>query len=158
MIIVTDAHNTRIILENMRTDCCIEVRQAVPIPELRALYRQAKLHIIPLYNTHYSSGQTVLLENMSLGRAVLVTKVAATEDYVQDGVSAFCVAPQDVQQLRQKIIECLADEAHCQDVGITAAKIVRQHYTSRLFTERLLKIIEEMIDKSNNNATLNAMR
>ncbi len=138
LIVVTDARNADIIARNPRADCRIEVRQNVPIEELRDLYRNARLHIISLYEAQYSSGQTVLLENLSLGKPVIITRVAATQDYIQDGVTAFCVQPGDIEQLRRQILQCLADTEGCSKTGLQGARATRAAFTSEMFADRLL--------------------
>jgi glycosyltransferase involved in cell wall biosynthesis len=140
--IVTDALNAGVIARSgHRRGGPVTVEQAVPIRRLRDLYRAARVHVIPLHEAPISSGQTVLLENMALGRAVIVSDVSGVRDYVQPGVTATVVPPGDVAALRRAIEDAIADPQAATRIGAAAAEAVRRRYSAGRFAARLSELI-----------------
>ena len=139
--VVTDTGNAEIVARNRRSDVAVTVEQAVPIIRLRDLYRATRVHVIPLHEAQISSGQTVLLENMALGRAVIVSDVSGVRDYVEPGVTATVVPPGDVAALRRAIESTFEDPAAADRIGNAAAEAVRQRYSAGRFAARLSELI-----------------
>jgi glycosyltransferase involved in cell wall biosynthesis len=139
--VVTDAHNAEVIARNDRPDVTVTVEQAVPIDRLRALYRAATVHVIPLHESPISSGQTVLLENMALGKAVIVSDVSGIRDYVEPGVTATVVPPGDVSALRDAIETAFRAPSVGKRIGRAAAAAVRQRHSAEGFAAQLSEII-----------------
>ena len=135
LVIVTDDYNARIIREHLNPRSQVEIRRDLPIDQLRTLYQQSSVQVIPLLDTKFSSGQTVMLENMALGRTVIITKTASTHDYVEDGVTAVVVAPNDPDALRQVLVEVLEDPQRRQQIGARAAEKVRTFFIGDFLPE-----------------------
>ncbi len=146
-IIVTDEHNARIIEKCQNTASCIEVHQAVPIDQLREWYQGARMHVIPLHETEYSTGQTVLLENMAIGKIVVVSRTSAVTDYVEEDVTALVVPPEDVASLRNTILNVWNDPGRYAHIGQAAAMKVREHFSAHHFATRLVTLVEGIIEK-----------
>lgn len=139
LLIVTDAHNAEIIARHRAPDDRVEVRQAVPIQELKSLYQRAKLVLNPLAEIAYCSGHTTLLENMALGHPVIISAVGGMRDYIQDGVTAIAVRPGDVENLREKIVRYLEAPEQFAAIGERAATWV-QRFSTEEFAGRLLRL------------------
>ena len=141
LVAVTDGPNERIIKENALPEAKIDVRQSVPIAELKQLYQTARVHIIPIREMQFSSGQTVLLENMALGKTVIISDTSAIRDYVEDGVTALCVAPGNVSQLKEAIDRLWNIPALNREIGQRAAFSVRQRFSSQMFALKLIDLV-----------------
>ena len=120
----------------------MEVLQAIPIEQLRGYYKRAKLHIIPLADIRWGSGHTVLLENMALGKTLIVSNTASMRDYVEDGVTALVVEPHDAEQLRAKIAAFLEAPERFAHIREQAAERARTHFSSREFGKKLIRVLE----------------
>jgi glycosyltransferase involved in cell wall biosynthesis len=142
--VVTDAGNAEVIARSTRPDVPVTVESAVPIIRLRELYRAAGVHVIPLHEAPISSGQTVLLENMALGKAVIVSDVSGVRDYVDPGVTATVVPPADVASLRRAIEEAFEEPSVAERIGRSAAEAVRRRYSARHFALRLSALITQL--------------
>jgi glycosyltransferase involved in cell wall biosynthesis len=103
LLIVTDGYNA-IVERTREPGQNVEVKQAVPIDQLKKLYENAKAVINPIGEVDFASGHTILLENMALGRPVIVSMVRGMKDYFEDGVTAIGVKPYDVEDMRAKPI------------------------------------------------------
>ena len=144
LLIVTDAYNAEIARQHLEPGASIEILQAVPIERLRTFYREAKLHVIPLANVRLGSGHTVLLENMAMGKVLIVSDAPAMRDYLEDGVNAIVVEPHNVEQLGEKIRSFLAAPEEYAPVGQKAAEWARDHFSSEKFATQLLEIVESL--------------
>lgn len=147
LIIVTDYQNAGIVEQHRQPGARVEVLQAVPILELKALYEKAKVVINPLVETDYCSGHTVLLENMALGNPVIISRVEGMKDYVADGVTAITYEPRNVTELRQKIQAALDEPERFADIGREAAQWV-QRFSTGEFAKKLIRIAAQVTAKN----------
>lgn len=111
---------------------CVVFREAVPIRELRELYRSATHVVIPLKDASASSGQTVLLENLVDGRSVLVSDVPGIRDYL-DRTAAITFPAGDIEALRRLLMLPMPIPA-----SEEAVEVARARYDSRRVTRRLI--------------------
>jgi glycosyltransferase involved in cell wall biosynthesis len=64
----------------------VSVRTRIPYPELRALYAAAAVVVVPVHaGTEYAAGVNGLLEALSMGRPVVVTRTPGLSDYLDEG-------------------------------------------------------------------------
>jgi glycosyltransferase involved in cell wall biosynthesis len=103
----------------------VRLRRDIPHEEYRRLLLAADLVVTPTIAPAYPSGQSVVLEAMSLGRATLTTDSPAMREYVTDGVDGALVPPRDPAHMAEMIRDLLADDDRRQSLGTTAAKTAR---------------------------------
>jgi glycosyltransferase involved in cell wall biosynthesis len=112
--IVTDPDNERQAREHLPPHGTTDVRfrRDVPITELRDLYRTAGVVVLPLHESEFSSGQTVLLENLAVGTPVILSDVSGVRDYLTPSpgrlVPVRLVPPNDAAALGSAIADALA--------------------------------------------------
>ncbi|MGA3170987.1 MAG: glycosyltransferase family 4 protein [Chthoniobacteraceae bacterium] len=147
LLIVTDPYNAAIIEKHREPGMQVEVRQAVPIGQLKELYQRAKAIINPIGEVDFASGHTILLENMSLGRPVIVSMVRGMKDYFQDGVTAIGVKPYDVEDMRQKLRAFLDAPEKFTPIGERATEWVRR-FSSEEFARKLLVIATGLLGEA----------
>ena len=143
LVIVTDAYNAAIIASKIEPGMNVEVMQGVPIAKLKTMYQEAKVIINPLFDTAYGTGHTVVLENMVLGKPVIVTSVPGITDYFEDGVTAIGVRERDPDALREKIQAYLKHPEDFAEIGVNAKQWVRR-FSCEEFTRKLLSIAEQL--------------
>jgi glycosyltransferase involved in cell wall biosynthesis len=144
LLIVTDAYNADIIARHLEPGARVEVRQAIPMRELKKLYEQARLVLNPLAEIAYCSGHTTLLENMALGHPVIISAVSGMRDYIEDGVTAIAVRPGDVDDLREKIHRYLEAPERFAAIGRQAAHWVERFSTDE-FAGHLLCLAARLV-------------
>jgi glycosyltransferase involved in cell wall biosynthesis len=142
-VIVTDAYNAAIIERHRTPAMNLEVRQAVQIAELKRMYQEARVIVIPLHDTPYGSGHTFLLENMVLGNVAIVTNVPGISDYFEDGVSALGVRVHDAADFADKLRQCLETPEKFAAIRRQAPEWVKD-FSSECFTRRLVAIAERV--------------
>ncbi len=145
LVIVTDETSARHAASLVKPDQKVEISTAVPIEKLRELYRNATLMVIPLHDMRVSLGQTVLLENMAMGKIVLISDTSSVRDYIEPNVSALAVPPYDADAMRACIERVFAAPESFAHIGIQAAQKVRQQFSSQQFADQLLRHIEKLV-------------
>ncbi|HSI35391.1 MAG TPA: glycosyltransferase [Tepidisphaeraceae bacterium] len=118
----------------------VEVLAPVPMVRLREHYRRAAVHVVPLVRTRYGSGHTVLVENMAMGKVVVVTDVPTVRDYVTEGETAILVPEGDVGRLRDVLARVLAEPGAFAHLGRAAARVARERLDSAAVTDQWMQI------------------
>lgn len=152
LVIVTDGFNAAKIRAHRCFGTGIQVREAVPAVELRELYRQAKLVVIPLADTAHGSGHTVLMENMALGKILIVSASRSMRGYLEDGVNAISVPVGDAGALRMALQSVLAHPERFQAIRERAALDARERFKAVDFARRLWVLWESLNLERGNQA------
>jgi glycosyltransferase involved in cell wall biosynthesis len=98
--------------------------------EYRKLLHSADLVVTPTAAPAYPSGQSVVLEAMSMARPTLTTDSPAMRDYVDDGINGALVPPREPAAMARLIAALLADNARRQALGTAAARSVRDRFSA----------------------------
>lgn len=140
--IVTDAANREIVarFRNSR----VRTTGDVPIQDLRELYRRATVVVVPLLDGLMSSGQTVLLENFAMASAVVVSKAASVDDYIEPGVNCLAPEPVDTAEMNQAIERLLANEGLRAELGRQARDDAVHLFSANKTAAALVAILEEV--------------
>jgi glycosyltransferase involved in cell wall biosynthesis len=97
------------------------------LSELRDLYANSDIVVLPLQDVPFQAGVTTLLEAMSMGKPVVCTRTTGQTDIVIDGVTGVYVPPSDVDAMRTAIRRLLADADARAAIGAAAAAWARAH-------------------------------
>jgi len=123
----------------------VTVRYNTGHHETNALIAGATFHVIPLQDTDYSAGQTVLLRAMARGKAVVVTSTVGVRDYVRDGETAVLVPPGNVEALRTAL-QGLWNDAQTQGrIGRAAVEAAKETSGFPQFARHLVEIAEGLL-------------
>jgi len=117
----------------------------VPITKLKNVVAKSRFVVLPLPYYRYAYGQMTLLQCMSMGKAVVVTKTPSTVDYIADGENALFVAPYDVDDMRRKIEFLLANPLVVETLGKEARNRVSQRFNEKIMARDIYKFINEII-------------
>jgi glycosyltransferase involved in cell wall biosynthesis len=109
--------------------------------DLRQLYADATLVVVPLAETDFQAGITTILEAMSMGRAVVCTRTTGQTDTIADGVTGVYVPPEDPAALRAAIERLLADDALRTRLADAAQTWVRDHAAIDAYADRLSPLV-----------------
>ncbi|VXC42333.1 glycosyltransferase family 4 protein [Pseudoclavibacter sp. 8L] len=102
----------------------------------------AQLVVIPTHDLAYPTGQSVLLEAMSSGKACVVTETEAMREYIDEGVSNFGMPLHDPQGAAAVIERVLARPAELLEVGRRARAAVEDRYTFDQMWQSIAKQLE----------------
>jgi glycosyltransferase involved in cell wall biosynthesis len=109
----------------------------MPLDALIDLMARSIMVVLPLQEREISIGQSVLLEAMAMGKAVIVTRVNGTLDYVEHMKTGVLVPPRDVRALREAVELLAYDPALRQRLGQAAREAVARmhlpaHYAAKV--------------------------
>ena len=117
--------------------------------ELRELYSQAACVVLPQRRAGYSYGSeggglTALLEGMASASAIVASDRPVLRDYVDDGVHALLVPPEDPRALGEGIARVLRDRKLAAALGSAARARVDEGLTTRHFAAALAPILRSV--------------
>ncbi|MCM8809959.1 MAG: glycosyltransferase family 4 protein [Candidatus Omnitrophica bacterium] len=81
-----------------------------------------------------------VLEAMSCGLPVVVSKVGGNVDVVEDGTNGYLVEPQNICQIKKAIEELLANERKTKEIGGINRKKIEENYSYDTIIERYLNL------------------
>jgi glycosyltransferase involved in cell wall biosynthesis len=111
--------------------------------ELRDLYSNARMVVIPLHDRDQPSGQSATLQAMACARAVIVTKTRGWwgEGFLQDGDNCVLVPPGDAARLRQAIQRLWEAPGTCARMGQRARETVVRCFSEARMAMELSRLI-----------------
>lgn len=117
---------------------------------LRDLYARAGCVVVPQRADDYpfgseGGGLTAVLEGMAMAKPVVATERAILRDYVDDGVEALLVPPEDPAALREAIERVLGDAELAGRLGAAGRARVERANTSRGFAARLAPLLRSVV-------------
>lgn len=113
--------------------------------ELRALYARSKFVVLPLFPSETSSGLTVLLEAMAMGKAVICSRSDAQVDVIQEGKTGLFVPQGDAKALREAITYLWNNPAVAEEMGRNGRKYIESHHTMEQFVNSVRDVVEESV-------------
>lgn len=123
----------------------VELFGMVPINKLKDIIAKSRFVVLPLPYYKHAYGQMTLLQCMSMGKVVIVTKTPSTVDYIADGKNALFVQPYDVDDMRRKIEFLLANSLLAITLGKEARKAVVRRFNEKIMAQNIYNFICEVI-------------
>ncbi len=111
-------------------------------PELRVLYQQADLLVLPTYG---DTNPWVLLEAMACGTPVVSSDVGAIPEILDEGRAGSVVPHGDVRALREAIDALLADDARREALRNVVRERVERRYDARRQFPALAARMRELV-------------
>lgn len=110
-------------------------------PQLRALYRTARVAAVSTRLNNHVSGITAILEAMAMGKPVVATKTPGLEEYVADGETGVLVPVGDRDAMAKALIELLNDPARCAEMGSQARRRALIGFSTSAQARRLADVL-----------------
>lgn len=118
----------------------VRVLPPVNVTEYMKYIREAKFCVLPLQSFNYSFGQMSLLQQMAMGKAVLVADVPSMSAYVGDDAN-LTYKSEDVTDLTYKLNLLMNDDELRESMGIKASKAVQQKYNEKEMALKIEKVL-----------------
>jgi glycosyltransferase involved in cell wall biosynthesis len=106
-------------LDAMNLPPNVEVVQ-LDLHQLRQLYADASIVVVPLRETDFQAGVTTLLEAMAMAKAIVCSRTTGQTDVVVDDETGLYVPVGDVGAMRAVIARLLAEPETAQRLGTAA--------------------------------------
>lgn len=125
----------------------IEFRH-LPFDELRDLYQQADVVVLPLMENRYSAGLTTLFEAIACETPVVVTDSVGIIRELIDLDLVRGVAPGDHQAMRTAIEEVLEDPSSARIRATKARELLLARYSAAAFLDRMVAVVGDLAQTS----------
>lgn len=124
----------------------------VPFDQLVELYKAALFVVVPTKSERHldasdCSGQYVLLDAMSCGKAVVISERGTLADYVTDGEEGVIVASENPAALRAAIERLLANPEARERMGKRGREKVRAVFNTKRLAANLAEIFRNVLEK-----------
>lgn len=128
----------------------VEVRSDYSDIELRSLYQQARYIVIPQRDENMPSGQSVALQAMACGKAVILTRTRGLwePEFLRHLENVFLVEPEDVHNLSAALAYCDEHPDVLKKMGNKARELIVRRYTSKDFAYSIQKVIEAVLPQA----------
>ena len=123
----------------------VKIFPRVPIDVLKKMIAQAMFIIIPLPYYNYSYGQMSILQSMSMGKLVITTKTPSTVDYINDGKDAILVNPNDIYDMKNKIMHCLENPSFVTRIGQNARLKAVESFSENNMAQQILNFVKSFL-------------
>jgi hypothetical protein len=115
--------------------------------DLREFYAKAAFVVVPLYPVPSGSGNTVVAEAMSMGKAVILTYTEGHGDFLRDGETGLWVSAQNPAELRRKIISLLEHPALAREMGERARQLMEDKFPLGAVHKRIMSAMKYSQDR-----------
>jgi len=126
-------------IKNIDLPSNIEVLHNIYFQDYYMYLQKAQVVIIPLKDVNISAGQLVLLQAMSLGKILVVTRCVGIEDYVDENC-AIIVEPHSSDAINEAVKYILKNKEKCILMARNAYKRYENEFTIKHFATRIADI------------------
>ncbi len=111
--------------------------------DVKNIYNESILTIIPIKDSYQPSGQSVALQSMSMGVPVLITETIGfwDKDVFKDGENIFFIEKNDINKWSNKIKEIIQNKKITNQVIDSSFNLVKNNYNTDFFYKELKEII-----------------
>ena len=113
-------------------------------PELRQLYRDADIVVLPLLPNNYSAGLTTMMEAMACRRPVIATHSAGIIDQLARERALTAVSGGDAVALNDAINQMLSDPVAAEEQAQRGFETVHRRFNKRHATAELVSILRTL--------------
>jgi glycosyltransferase involved in cell wall biosynthesis len=116
--------------------------QALTDEAIRELYQASRFVIVPLRDTVQPSGQSVCLQAMACGKAVIVSDIAGlwNRELMVDGETILLSPPGDIAGLRDRVMRLVTNADIARQLGRAGRRVVEMHLNTASLATSLLAL------------------
>ncbi|MBL7130142.1 MAG: glycosyltransferase family 4 protein [Candidatus Omnitrophica bacterium] len=111
---------------------------AFKLEDMPKLYSASKVCMYP--STGCEPFGLTMLESLSSGKPIVVTRTGGMPEIIEDGINGFIVPVKDFEALASRIIQLLSDDQLRDRLGCTGREIVEQQYTKEIMARNTLNV------------------
>lgn len=149
LVVITDSFNASKIRAHELFGQGVQIYQNVPAQQLLQWCRRAQVVVVPLANSPHGSGHTVLLENMALGKILVVSESRNMRGYVKTGVNCIGVPVADVTSLRNVLRRILDSPKEYSFLRTEAMRDARECFDAMRFGRGIKALVQGAGDERN---------
>lgn len=132
-------------VDGLRIPAGIEFLGYVARQRYEDLLRHAAVVVVATKEVAYPSGQSVMLEAMAAGRAVVVSRTDALREYFDDGRTALGVEVGDAEDLREAVSRAAGDSDLRRRLGAAARTAVEERFNARAMWRLVAEDLHQLV-------------
>lgn len=113
----------------------------VPDEKLSIYYEQCDVFAMPSRGEGFG---LVYLEAMAYGKPCIGSNVDAAKEVISDGETGYCVDPDNIEELAERLFQLLTDSELRKKMGQAGQKRYLENFTEQKFHERFMRIIDDV--------------
>lgn len=121
----------------------VTLKYSIPIQECVTLVAEARAVIVPLLESEIPHGHSAVVQALRLGKAIISTKRATVDDYIEDGVDGVLVEPESMEEYAEAMTRLWEDDDLVARLEKNALKKSEQ-FSYAYFAGELGKVVEEL--------------
>lgn len=122
----------------------VELLQGVPNAQMKNLLAESDLVVLPIEDADHPAGLTSLLEAMSMGKPIVITKGLSTADYVEEGETGVLLEPDDAASWTRAILELLGDQDKRNRLGFGARRRAKERFDLPVIAKLMAKAMKNL--------------
>ncbi len=132
----------------------LEFHASLPPEQLAETVRQADLCVATMRDHPFCENviPVKVFDYLACGRPVVAATRGDTADVVASSGGGVVVEPGNAKALASALVELVQDGARRRALGQSGARYVDQHYSRRALGERLVGVLEEVVDRARGRA------
>ena len=109
--------------------------------ELRDLYDNATIVVVPLTPADYPSGITAVYEAMAMGKPLVVTRTGMTADFIRHNEDGMFVNPKDAAGLGETLLSLWQDPSKRCLLGRAARQRLERDFSYEQYIQRFARLL-----------------
>jgi glycosyltransferase involved in cell wall biosynthesis len=126
----------------------VTVQSHISYTNLRMLYANARLVVVPLFDVDYAAGSNTVLESMAMGKALIVSRTRGIKDYVVDDETGVNVTSGDPVALREVILDLWNNPRKLDRLGSNARQAVLDRMNIDRYVDGVVQIMGDVMQES----------
>lgn len=122
----------------------IKIFPPVPVKEMMQMIEGSLFGVLPLKWFNYSYGQMTLMQQMAMGKAVIVSEVPSVKDYAKHNVDVCFYPPENVGALAEQMKILLEDSECRKQIGQEAAKTIKEKINEKIMAQEIEIFIQNI--------------
>jgi acetyltransferase-like isoleucine patch superfamily enzyme/glycosyltransferase involved in cell wall biosynthesis len=131
------------LLDGLEIPPNVELKSGLSYEELRGLYRESELAVVPLQDVDSPAGVTSIFEALATETPALVSRTCGIADSIADCDGVETVTPEDPAALREAIVKAVADSVALAAAGKAGRKSIENERSLEHFVTRIGRIVRK---------------
>lgn len=115
--------------------------------EMRYLYKNCSVVVIPLKYNEHVSGCTTLLEAAAMKKPVIISNVPGIDDYVLDNKTGAVVPIGDIKQLKAAVLKIACNRGFAETLGWNAYNYTKDRFNTDKWSQKHVEMSKEILSE-----------
>lgn len=145
LVIVASSHWSNFRVDLQAPEGPVVLLENIPYLELRRLYANARLVVVPLHDVDYAAGVNTMLEAMAMAKPLVVSASRGVREYVAHDQTGRWVDPEDPEALRETVLSMWEAPHTLKRLGDNARQAVARRMNLDLYVDHIHAALENAV-------------